>query len=111
MTALGEYIDEFDVTVCDIFEAKVHNDQLCYEVDLDSYKDRLNIEKQLKNGLFLVIDYNEDRQFDRQFETEDNKKAKEIEIIRSFLKYEGVSAEIHLDSLGIQKVRKFIYIS
>ena len=42
LTALGKNIDEFDVTVCNIFEAKVHNDQLCYEVDLDSYKDRLN---------------------------------------------------------------------
>ena len=96
MTALGENIDEFDVTVCNIFEAKVHNDQLCYEVDLDSYKDRLNIEKQLKNGLFLVLDYNEDR----QLLTDGHKKAIKNDIMK-FLKDEGVSVEIHLDTLGI----------
>ena len=38
------------------------NDQLCYEVDLDKYKDKDNTEKDLKSGLVFLYDYNEDRQ-------------------------------------------------
>ena len=40
----------------------MHNDQICYEVDLDEYKDNKKIKNQLKYGLVLILDYNEDRQ-------------------------------------------------
>ena len=52
----------FHDPVCDSFEAKIRNDQLCYEVDLQKYKDEFNIEKQLKSGLILLLDYNPERQ-------------------------------------------------
>ena len=98
MTALGRKIDKFDVPVCNIFEAKVQNDQLCYEVDLELLKDSENIREQLRGGLYLVLDYNEDM----QFETENFEKANKNEALRYFLKDEGVSVEIHLDTLGKQ---------
>ena len=44
------------------FEAKIRNDQLCYEVDLQKYKDQNKIKEQLKSGLVLVLDYNLERQ-------------------------------------------------
>ena len=56
--------------VCDSFEAKIRNDQLCYEVDLEKYKDKNEIEEQLKSGLVLLLDYN----LERQSETYDPKK-------------------------------------
>ena len=62
MSAMGVKIDQFDVPVCNSFKAKVLNNQLCYEVDLETLKDKVNIKEQLKGGLFLVLDYNEDRQ-------------------------------------------------
>ena len=96
MTALGKKINEFDVPVCNVFEAKIQNNQLCYEVDLETLKDKVNIKEQLKGGLFLVLDYNEDR----QFLTDGHKKAIKNDIMK-FLKDEGVSVEIHLDTLGI----------
>ena len=37
-------------------------DQLCYEVDLNKYKNYDNIEQQLKLGFVFFMDYNEDRQ-------------------------------------------------
>ena len=52
----------FQVPVCDSFEAKIRNDQLCYEVNLEKYKDKKLIKQQLKAGLVLVLDYNLDRQ-------------------------------------------------
>ena len=38
---------EFEDPVCDSFKAKIRNDQLCYEVDLEKYKDK---NKLLKNN-------------------------------------------------------------
>ena len=34
MSTVGENIDLFDVPICNSFQAKNLNDQLCYEVDL-----------------------------------------------------------------------------
>ena len=35
---------------------------MCYQIDLEKYRDNLNIETQLKKGLVFIMDYNEDRQ-------------------------------------------------
>ena len=45
-----------------LFKPRNYFDQLCYETDLQELKDGKKIEKQLKNGLTLVLDYNEERQ-------------------------------------------------
>ena len=62
MSAMGVKIDQFDHPVCNSFQAKIFNDQLCYEVDLNAYYDENNIENQLTLGFHFLIDYNEDRQ-------------------------------------------------
>ena len=62
MKSMGKYMEEFPDPVCDSFEAKIRNDQLCYEVDLDKYKDENKIKEQLKSGLVLLLDYNLERQ-------------------------------------------------
>ena len=62
MSAMGKIIDQFDVPVCNSFQAKILNDQLCYEVDLDEFSDKNNIDKELDRGFAFIMDYNEDRQ-------------------------------------------------
>ena len=42
--------------------ATVHNDQLCYEVDLEKLKNPVILHVQLKLGLVFFMDYNEDKQ-------------------------------------------------
>ena len=59
---MGREMNGFDDPVCDSFEAKIRNDQLCYEVDLEKYKDTNKIKEQLKSGLVLLLDYNLERQ-------------------------------------------------
>ena len=59
---MGKEINGFDNPVCDSFEAKIRNDQLCYEVDLEKFKDQKRIKEQLKSGLVLILDYNLERQ-------------------------------------------------
>ena len=62
ISAMGEKIDQFDVPVCNSFEAKIIDDQLCYEVDLNRFSNMNNIEKELNAGFAFIMDYNEDRQ-------------------------------------------------
>ena len=59
---IGTKINEFDLPVCDIFKPKHYLDQLCYETNLQKLKDRKKIRNQLKMGLTLALDYNEERQ-------------------------------------------------
>ena len=59
---IGAKIKEFEIPVCNIFKPKHYFDQLCYETDLQELKDSRKIDKQLKIGLTLVLDYNEERQ-------------------------------------------------
>ena len=60
MSSVGVSFDKFDVPVCNSFQAKILNDQLCYEVDLNKFS--VNIERELKTGFTFVMDYNVDRQ-------------------------------------------------
>ena len=62
MNTLGVKVPGFDKPVCNSFQAVVRDDQLCYQVDLEKYKDKLNIINQIEKGLVFVMDYNEDRQ-------------------------------------------------
>ena len=70
MTSVGVKIDQFDVPVCNSFQAKVMNDQLCYEVDLNRLSNKNNIEFDLNPGFIFFMDYNEDRQltFNQSYE-------------------------------------------
>ena len=55
MLTVGAKIDQFHVPVCNSFEAKLFNDQLCYEVDLEKFSDKQNIERELKLGFIFLI--------------------------------------------------------
>ena len=62
MSAMGIRNEHFNVTTCNSFQAKIINDQLCYEVDLNRFSNNDNIEQELKVGFIFFMDYNEDRQ-------------------------------------------------
>ena len=57
MSAMGVKMDQYDVPFC--FRIKIIQDQLCYTVDPNEYKDRIDLEGDLSLSLF--INYNEDR--------------------------------------------------
>ena len=64
MEIVGTQTSMLDIPVCNFFKPKNHNDQVCYEADLEKLKDKEieNFSNQLKIGLVLLLDYNEDRQ-------------------------------------------------
>ena len=59
---MGLKIDMFQIPVCNVFEAKILNDQLCYEVDPNKLKTEFTTES-LNQGLTFYIDTNVDRQY------------------------------------------------
>ena len=62
ISAMGVKIDQFDVPVCNSFRPKILRDQLCYTVDPNEYKHK--IDKKGELSLSLFIHYNEDRQME-----------------------------------------------
>ena len=62
MSSVGVKIKEFNVPVCNSFVPKIFHDQICYQIDLERYRDNINIETQIRKGLVFIMDYNEDRQ-------------------------------------------------
>ena len=72
MSSVGVNIEQFDVPVCNSFQEKILNDQLCYEVDLSRFSDKYNIDKEIKLGFNFIMDYNEDRQIERNFSKNNN---------------------------------------
>ena len=93
---IGQKIDNFEVPICNIFVAKNWKDQVCYELDLYILKDEDDIYRQMKDGLLLILDLNEERQFEREKNSEKVKEARNY-----FYKDEDISVKIHLDSIGI----------
>ena len=62
LSVMGVKIDQFDDPVCNSFRPKIILDQLCYTVDPNEYKDKINLEGDMSLSLF--IHYNEDRQME-----------------------------------------------
>ena len=75
----GLEIDGFEFPVCNIFKVKVLNDQLCYEVDINEIIEKDTSEKDLKAGLTLLVDYNEDRTVHLLDNTDKPDKDKDID--------------------------------
>ena len=92
--SLGTNHGDFPIPVCDKFRAKVKNNQVCYELDLEQLKNEENIEDQLKTGLVLILDYNEDRQLKKTNEL--FSKVKE----NLFIHKDEDMAHIYLDSIS-----------
>ena len=95
---MGKKIDQFDVPVCNVFQAIILNDQLCYEVDLSRFSDKANIEKELQSGFAFMMDYNEDRQVALD---QEDKEPNESSLVSNVVWSDDKKhAHIYLDTLG-----------
>ena len=93
---IGTEVDEFTIPVCNIFKPRNYFNQLCYEANLNDLKDNNNekVRKQLKMGLTLVLDYNEERQ---NYKIKRKNKLKGIKEL--YRNDEDVS--IHMDTISM----------
>ena len=58
-SAMGVKIDNMDIPVCNSFRPKIVRDQLCYTVDLNQIKQKIEFTEQTFS---FFIHYNEDRE-------------------------------------------------
>lgn len=63
MSVLGRQLDQFRLPVCTSFKRIIFNDQLCYQVNVSQYQDRVERSQVFEAGLSFVVDTNKDRQY------------------------------------------------
>ena len=102
MSQMGINIDEFDVPVCNSFQARIVNGQICYEVDLNRFSNTCNNAKELELGFYFLMDYNEDRQVTRQsnLAQEDRISGLGANLLES---HKNQHAFIYLDTIGKER--------
>ena len=62
ISLMGEKVPQFEFPVCTAFRPTVLRSQLCYFVDVNKYLQKFaKPEEALKTGLFLLLDYNAER--------------------------------------------------
>ena len=60
LSLVGRKVDIFQDPVCSAFTEKIINDQLCYEIDVNRFRDDVDWEKSLHSGLSLILDTNDE---------------------------------------------------
>ena len=85
MSLLGRKVDGFQAPVCSAFTRKIVNNQLCYEVDLNRFRDQVDWKESLQSGLSLVIDTNDEYDV-RKLMTENKNIKTEEDVLDSYFK-------------------------
>ena len=99
-SSLSANMDKIDVPFCNSFQAKILNDQLCYEVDLNKFSNKSNIKNELELGFSFIMDYNEDRQVKIQ-DVHTKKTEAKTSFVRRIDESESADgAYIYLDTIG-----------
>ena len=99
MSSVGVKINNFNIPVCNCFQTKVLDDQICYEVNLNIYSNKVNFAKELKTGFLFIMDYNEDRQY--PFYLKDDNEVEYTSLADKLIQEdESQHALIYLDTIG-----------
>ena len=61
-SSMGVKNSLFDIPVCNCFKEKYLMDQLCYEIDVNKFRDKTFSSKDLKLGFSFLVDINDVRQ-------------------------------------------------
>ena len=57
---IGEKLSNFQVPVCSLFRKKIFSGQVCYEADLNQFKNKIDWKRALKKGFSFIIDTNDE---------------------------------------------------
>ena len=57
---IGKKLSNFQVPVCSLFRKKIFSDQVCYEADLNQFKNKIEWKRALKKGFSFIIDTNDE---------------------------------------------------
>ena len=95
---LGFHYPNFSIPFCSSFEPITLNDEVCYEIDIRERFPKIK-EEDLKLGLLLLIDFNEDKQFHSMREHED--LFKDNNIFKNLASQaDGAQMKIYIKTIG-----------
>ena len=94
---MGTKIEQLEFPVCNSFRPKIVQDQLCYTLDPNQYKIYIKSGEEL--SISLLVDYNQERQFDKF-------NYMEIESDTSELTSLGNAQEAEIDFVIIESIGK-----
>ena len=107
MTSVGIWTEEFGVPVCNCFQAKNLDDQLCYEVDLNRFSNKDNIDKELELGFNFHMDYNEDRQVTFDQDVRNEKFDLSGNVVKSNQMQDAI---VYLNTIGMLRCQMYLLI-
>ena len=58
MMVMGKYVSNFSIPVCSKFRPIVLKGRRCYQVDVNEFKDQVDLDKLMSHGLIFLLDYN-----------------------------------------------------
>ena len=61
MSVIGKTIDNFNIPVCDKFKPTFLDGQLCYQLDANELRNKVDKKKMTSQGIVFLLDYNVDR--------------------------------------------------
>ena len=101
MSWIGKKIEEFDLPVCNSFRRSLLKGQLCYELDVNQTTEQQFSGDQLRMGLTLLMDNNEDRMISDKNNTGQSLNS-EKNLIRNIIDFEELhKAYIHIDTISM----------
>ncbi len=65
ISIVGTSLKGLNIPVCNSFKEKFHNNQLCYEVNVNQIKNGVDSNKIIKLGLTFIVDTNKNRQIEK----------------------------------------------
>ena len=97
MSVMGKTIDNFNIPVCDKFRPTFLDGQLCYQLDANELRNKVDKKEIASQGIVLLLDYNFDRMVKDEggdLSTMDNSKLLKV-------KNENIKdAMIYIETLG-----------
>ena len=99
MEVMGKKNDKFELPVCNTFRPQIVGDQLCYQVNINEFADKLDMKEASEDGLIILLDYNEELNPKIQ---EENVKLNILKNLKSIqnLDRDTTGATVHIKTLG-----------
>ena len=113
---LGSKYQNFSLPFCSSFQPIILNDEVCYEINIEERIKKIE-EEDLKSGLLLLLDFNEDKQFHSLVEHEDHPADNDF-FKQLASKADGEQLKIYIETIGssgfiigcLQKKILFLFI-
>ena len=74
MDLIGEKFSNFQVPVCSLFRKKIFSGQVCYEADLNQFKNKIDWKKALEKGFSFIIDTNDEYDVKNLFQRKSSRR-------------------------------------